>query len=438
MNRLAKFGVVTYVVCVLFFSFQPGMSHVSFLASVLIFVIAALVMSASNVGGGRQSFIRRIAYGWLIWLGWSTFGALFAHDIETAVKKLTTLLFLFIAFAAYSKLLKKEAARDAFRSAFIYSILGVCAFTATQPEVFSDVGGRMFGTFGNANTFGAALVFASIFESSRFLERSSFYRLCRFLAIQGIIVYFIFQTGSREAFLVFVTTNTFYISANVFWQATGKKKYWAISVPLFVLFLTLALGVNFSSEWSESRIGSFLLNIYYGSNQPLDGSASERLYFYRVASQIVQQHFLMGIGLDNFRELVGTVYGSTKTYAHSTYLEVIISTGIVGFLLYFSLYVRVSIYILRIWRLGKGSKGRAVAIKVAALILAVVMFDFADVTYYNKIFWLIFCYCLMDLTEGGISGDKVGCEKVRSKSFSAYVAHEQVSALPFDSGERPK
>lgn len=422
MNRLSKVGVAFYVVCVIIFSYQPGMAYVTALSSVLIFAIAALMMFASKFVGVRQSCIRRVAYGWLIWLAWAAFGAYFALDIVIATEKLTTLLLLFVVFAAYSKLLQKEAARNVFRSAFIYTMLGVCALTAAQPEAFSDASGRMFGTFGNANAFGASLVFASVFESSRLMERSSFHRLCRFLAIQSVIVYFVFQTGSREAFIALVTANTFYISTIILGQAVGKKKYWAILIAIIVLLSVWIFGAIFSNEWSESRIGSFVSGIFDDSHQPMDGSASERLYFYHVAVQVLQQHFLVGVGLDNFRVLSGTTYGSSSTYAHSTYLEMLVATGVIGFLLYFSLYARVTLYIFRIWRFGKGSKGRAEAIKLSALVLAVVMLDFVDVTYYSKIFWLIFCYVLSNISEIIAIGGNAETVKVSSKNLASRIA----------------
>jgi O-antigen ligase len=63
------------------------------------------------------------------------------------------------------------------------------------------------------------------------------------------------------------------------------------------------------------------------------GSTEQRIYLFKTAVDVWLENwesFFFGIGHDNFRDL-----NILRTYSHSTISEVLVSSGLVGFLLYF-------------------------------------------------------------------------------------------------------
>ena len=80
------------------------------------------------------------------------------------------------------------------------------------------------------------------------------------------------------------------------------------------------------------------------------------------------------------------------TYSHSNYIEVAIGTGIIGLVIYYSVYMTA---LGRYLNLGRRSPAKqsetarsaqAIAVPLIFLQLA---FDFALVTYYEKAFWVM-------------------------------------------------
>jgi O-antigen ligase len=77
------------------------------------------------------------------------------------------------------------------------------------------------------------------------------------------------------------------------------------------------------------------------------GFEEDRLLLYRRGLELFLQNPLTGVGLDNYNVAAGL--GSDS---HSEYLDVLVGTGVVGAVLYFSIYVL-------LWRrLGKIARAR--------------------------------------------------------------------------------
>jgi len=89
-------------------------------------------------------------------------------------------------------------------------------------------------------------------------------------------------------------------------------------------------------------------------------------------------HPLFGIGIGNSRELT-VVYLGWETYLHNNFVELLASGGIVGFLLYYAMYL----YLISVfWRCRKQyNEEYAICL---TLLLVLLVLDFGRVSYYTK------------------------------------------------------
>jgi hypothetical protein len=119
-----------------------------------------------------------------------------------------------------------------------------------------------------------------------------------------------------------------------------------------------------------------------------------RLTLWRVAGQLIARHPLLGIGLDNFRLIYGREIGQTawneSIHTNSTYLETLVSVGLIGSLPFFGW---MALMTLDIWRTLRTSSVSIWQTAVAAGILAFFVHGLLDYfLLFNTtalLFWLL-------------------------------------------------
>jgi hypothetical protein len=119
-----------------------------------------------------------------------------------------------------------------------------------------------------------------------------------------------------------------------------------------------------------------------------------RLTLWRVTGQLIARHPLLGIGLDNFRLIYGRELGQTawneSIHTNSTYLETLVSVGLIGSLPFFGWMVLMT---LDIWRTLRRPSVSIWQTAVAAGILAFFIHGLLDYfLLFNTtalLFWLL-------------------------------------------------
>lgn len=182
---------------------------------------------------------------------------------------------------------------------------------------------RVGGLTGNANSFAYHLLFV-IIAMFHFWERKiSFWRQILIISVITISVLGIIFSGSRKGFLsilVFLSLWFFYCQGKNFF----KRPINIIAVLLFISgFIYFVTDYIFSNTYLGERF-----------NNLQDSGNKLRIQMYIDGFKMIKDNPVFGVGLDNFR-----VWGSTGMYSHSDYIEVAANTGIVGFILYFSIYL---------------------------------------------------------------------------------------------------
>jgi O-antigen ligase len=197
-----------------------------------------------------------------------------------------------------------------------------------------------FGVAANPNSLGILMVWASlcaimIWHSSRRISKWIGFGILSLIPLFG---YFIVISGSRKAFLAFALLIILWVLFSQFSQRSFTN--WVMWLIIGSL-LVLAPYYFFPDWWEQTilanRVAQFLDasggKIVYAVQQ------NERYELYTAGLHIWQQSPIWGVGLNHFGR-----YFRVDVSSHSNYLEALVSTGVVGFL------VLHTAYLIVIWR----------------------------------------------------------------------------------------
>lgn len=103
---------------------------------------------------------------------------------------------------------------------------------------------------------------------------------------------------------------------------------------------------------------------------------------------------VFGVGLQNFSEVeLGFFNQQSGTYAHSNYIELLATSGIIGFAIWYIAWIIAFLKMVR----ASGDRKIIANLGITMLIINLI-YDFGAVSYYHKVSWttfaLIFC-CLI-------------------------------------------
>jgi hypothetical protein len=240
---------------------------------------------------------------------------------------------------------KSEANIDLFYNVLMCSFFGVLVFNiyAIHFELKDYFFLQRFSSiYGNANT--AALVFnimsvlylLNTTHSSNFIRAISYASI--FLTIPALIV-----TGSFSGYLIQAIIFSYFLikTAN-------------IKVTMFLIFIVIIaifnLNLNYADEDSQIMRGllrfSSLVDIFSSSDSfqiSKVGSFNERMLSIQMALMELGSgpgYIFSGIGFGNVETLVERLTGF-RTSIHVTYLQLIISIGFIGTIVYVHVFLRV-------------------------------------------------------------------------------------------------
>lgn len=196
---------------------------------------------------------------------------------------------------------------------------------------YAEATGRAVGLNSNPNTLGLKVVYAS--------AALIFFIVVKRLNLKYIIISLIllsafFQTilmsGSRKSLLTFLV---FFLVSVVLYYTRDHKKI-KLSTIAYSLILLITLGaianIGLPVLLEGSSVGD---RIEMGSERGgVEGDIRYEMYLY--ALELFSDHPLLGIGINNFKN-----YFWSGQYSHSDYAESISSTGLLGFLIYQSVYL---------------------------------------------------------------------------------------------------
>lgn len=326
-----------------------------------------------------------------IWLLFSIISGIFAIDFNVFFDKfLTCLQVMGIAFVLFNLLVWLKNPTLVWSTIFISTLI-MSAYVLQYPNLYYT-GNRLAGSLGNANLYALALVLSYVYALNRIIASRSIIIKLFFLASIPFILYFIAETGSRKGIVAVVLFAFFamFLHYNIIIKQS-------IVIGMAILFVFIALIAMSSYYFFQSKHINRLENAYSviesGNVSKADDSLKGRLKLYKYGWNIAMEHPVQGVGLDNFRVAMPGGYNSSKrTYSHSNMIELLASTGFIGFAIYYSIYVSIFMKLIKLrGRYSKAwsSESKEIYITTIALILLYFIYDFAMVSYSEKLSWII-------------------------------------------------
>jgi O-antigen ligase len=184
-----------------------------------------------------------------------------------------------------------------------------------------------------------------------------------------------FLTGSRKAFFMIIIGLIFLYTTNL-----KNKRNIIIIIPIMLiisfsswkLIMTVPQLYDVLGERMEQMLNAFL-----GQGE-VDQSTLDRLNMINTGISLFKERPLIGYGVSNFSVL------TIHAYAHNNYVELLVSVGLLGTLLYYSLYVWIIFKMLKL-------KGKNAGL-IISLIIGLVVMEYGQVTYYIEIYQIIIAF----------------------------------------------
>jgi len=282
---------------------------------------------------------------------------------------------------------------------FIFKLLGITILAYAITAYFngtieSGTGRLLVSERGNPNDMAVLMYFGFVIIAYLW-NKGLIYKV---LSIVYIPLAFsnIALSGSRKGFLgVALFIILFFISSYL--PSLSRKNLAKVVTSLIIIFSLAFVIYNWVVPmYSDSILFERLFQSY--SN---DESAINRLEMYRQAFDLFKEYPLFGVGFDNYK-----YFSTFGVFSHSTYAEVLSCTGIIGTVIYFSIYVSIVCKLLKLYiakfkqKLPINVEGILLSFFIVDLFLAAVRIDLYDPVIY------VFLACMAgyyDINKGKFS-----------------------------------
>lgn len=273
---------------------------------------------------------------------------------------------------------KMEIKEDFYNATIYAAILSILYVTVKElPAIMA--GGSRIGDSASGNVNALAINLCSFFAVLSFeaiyLERKRLFPLLVILSL------FILLTGSKKGVV------GIFIIIVILFAGKYRLKVWKYILPIIILLLVYELIMNNSYFYAiiGRRVDAFFSAL---ETKQSNNSTGERLSMYQLGWNYFRSSPWLGNGYGYFAK-----YSLFSTYSHSNYIELLVSFGLLGFLLYYSQYIRIIIKVI------KNIKKNMITILCITIIALQLFFDTASIGYYNDARFYIFIFFMLIFLE---------------------------------------
>lgn len=311
---------------------------------------------------------------WVVWSGItgvfvSANAGLFGHGLRVIVQMLV------LVWAVYSVTrLRPGAINAVFAGIILGGIIQICAVLGGVESIHSQLQAedRAYGLTVNPNALAFKMLWTVLIALMLWM-RPVTGEIARKGLRKGLIAvlvsvagYVVIVSGSRKSLLAMAFVL-------VLWglcASSVRRSIWAgarrvTTTGLIAVMIAFLLPFVLEETIVGIRLQAFLDQ---GSTITESLESNTRLDMYVEGLRMFIAHPIFGVGLNNFR-----FHFWTGQYSHSDYIEALATTGIVGFVLYHSVYVFVLFRALRLQRamddITTRYRLRMVAITIATIML---------------------------------------------------------------------
>jgi hypothetical protein len=297
-----------------------------------------------------------------------------------SVRILMTLAQLFVLACI---IVNFEADDDSPMVEYAFYVAVICTFVYNFFSNEVPIGGRIGSTLENANGYAEVLMYGAILTLRRVLIESekrqlSWKKIVPLVGFYGLTLYGVtFLTGSRKGIILTVVAS---LLVTWYWIWRQPAQYRILITIVAAAFFAGVGYLLYQSPQTERLVN--IANLLEG--RTVDHSLMLREGLVKEAMDYWLQRPFTGWGLGQFREL-----SSSSFYAHNNYAELLANGGIFAAIFYVMIYVSALASLMHsLWR-AKSAALRADVVWAIIVVVVLIAWDFAAVSYYEKVSWIM-------------------------------------------------
>lgn len=314
-------------------------------------------------------------------VGYTLIGGILAREPHVVVTRFVSLFQYWVLTLVIFNLLSSHSRGhilgwQAFAGGTIFAAI------VSTVQTSGHVVGRFAGTFTNPNSYGLVLILA-IGSLLLIPARNQISVLTRAGAL-ALLVWHVALTGSRKAIIGSVLVLLAYGLAMLIRNI--RRPLYALGTVLVIFILGVAVVSWLQATPYWKRVEN--LALFLQGEKVSERSVYERAALMSAGLHLWSQYPLFGVGADQYRYYTAD-YGLRQTYSHSNPVEILANFGLLGAMLYYGIYARLSWRLWSAWRRQRGSPFDRTRLEIAAALWVVwVGLELARVSYYSRSHWL--------------------------------------------------
>jgi len=354
----------------------------------------------------RKIIINREIILVLVWIVTCLISGFKAYDTNLFITKIITVfqLGLFFIFG-YSIVSQSGISLNNVYYIIIVSVLIVIGLgflngTAQTPLMYDT---RLSSTAGNANVLAIFGSYAFLFSIHLFFDSKKWYWRLLLLINTLFLVFGILRTESRKGILIIPIILIIYFilySISKYKKTNNKFSFYikttgAILLMSIITIISIWLLMN-SEYFRRFERLNYFLKLQSNTTESnftkiIDVSTYERRKFIKYGFQMWLDNPVLGTGLDNFKANINKYWAiSRQAYAHNNYVELLSSTGLLGFIAYYSIYFSLLFKMVKLLRNRDLNDKQIRQINIfITVIFSLMILEIAMVSYYSKFIWLL-------------------------------------------------
>ena len=334
--------------------------------------------------------------------------SIWAYDSVASFKTgIAIIKVLFIISILYNYYVRKNSIKEllnciiwagniiTFYSFYYYGINKVFKYLVTNE--------RLENGYANVNSIGMFLAFTILVSFFQFVY---IYKKIIFRNIFNIFSFLlIITTGSRKAVAIlligiFLITLSKYLKKNIVLNILRI----IIIIIFTIIILKIILSLQIFNGINERMEGLIALLTQKGK---INYSTFLRQEYIKLGIKLFKDNFLFGIGMDN-TYLTTYVIENKKTYLHNNYIEILAGGGIIGFSLFYSMYVYL---ILKFYKYRKIWDIYSKFCIILLLLLLLIQYGSVEYYYKSTYFYLMIFFIEINRLKKKIYKEKKQCLK---------------------------
>ena len=371
-----------YILGLYIFTYRPGYNVISNLSAIILIIVIWL----SNFITKKKVIFNAYIIMQLIFIFICAFSSIYAINTDTSVSKVITLLFLFVVTFSLVNYLDAVEKVEMVLSYIMYSGVITCIYILTVSD-FSYVT-RFGGELGNVNSIGLNIAASAIICFSRIVSKKKY----SYIILLLLMITCILLTGSRKSLLLVV--GSFLLIAFLRNKNSIRKfiKFIIITALISLIFYYLIFEIPIFYKIIGHRFENLFDFISgQGTNE---GSINVRYNMTKIGLQFFIEKPILGYGIDNYRFLYA------GTYSHNNAIELMVGTGIFGFLIYYLMQIAV---LRDLIKMINRPQLREITHIFITILLSYIFMSPALIYYYDKIYGVLIsiasAVCIINIKE---------------------------------------